>query len=149
MNDSPKPVYRIADLATDERPRERLAHLGAQALSTSELVGILLRVGVPGENAVQVGQRLLTTFKGISVCTVPLSKNYATSMGLVRLKAAQLKAAIELGRRLALETPEERPAVNCPADAADLVKYDMSALEQERTINATEYRSFNEPESWG
>jgi DNA repair protein RadC len=46
-------------------------------------------------------------------------------------KAAQIKAAIELGRRLTLESPEERIAINSPADAAALVLYEMSALEQE------------------
>jgi len=46
-------------------------------------------------------------------------------------KAAQIKAAIELGRRLTIETPEERPAIHSPGDAANLVKYEMSALEQE------------------
>jgi DNA repair protein RadC len=51
--------------------------------------------------------------------------------GLGPAKAAQLKAAIELGRRLALEAPEERPAINSPGDAAALVQYEMAALEQE------------------
>jgi DNA repair protein RadC len=46
-------------------------------------------------------------------------------------KAAQIKAAIELGNRLRLESPDERPAVHSPADAAALVQYEMSALEQE------------------
>jgi hypothetical protein len=45
-------------------------------------------------------------------------------------KAAQIKAAIELGRRLTLESPDERPAINSPSDAATLVMYEMSALEQ-------------------
>jgi DNA repair protein RadC len=66
MNDSVKPVYRITDLATEERPRERLIHLGPQALAAAELLAILLRVGIPGENSVQVGQRLLKDFGGIS-----------------------------------------------------------------------------------
>jgi DNA repair protein RadC len=51
--------------------------------------------------------------------------------GLGEAKASQIKAAIELGRRLTLESPEERPAINSPADAAALVQYEMSALEQE------------------
>ena len=46
------PMYRITDLHETERPRERLASLGPQALSNAELIAILLRVGVPGENAV-------------------------------------------------------------------------------------------------
>ena len=60
-----KPTYRIMDLEVSERPRERLARLGPQALNNAELIGILLRVGVEGENAVQMGQRLLNNFGGI------------------------------------------------------------------------------------
>ena len=58
--------YRIADLPADDRPRERLAKLGPQALNTAELIAILLRVGVRGESAVQVGQRLLQELDGLS-----------------------------------------------------------------------------------
>ena len=61
-----KPVYRISDLQESDRPRERLSALGAQALSNAELIAILLRVGVVGESAVDVGQRLLKKFGGIS-----------------------------------------------------------------------------------
>lgn len=131
MNDSDKPVYRITDLATEERPRERLVHLGPQALAAAELLAILLRVGVPGENAVQVGQRLLKDFGGISGLQRAPLEELCNQRGIGEAKAAQIKAAIELGRRLALESPEERPAVNSPADAAALVAYEMSALEQE------------------
>jgi hypothetical protein len=57
--------YRITDFAESERPRERLARLGPKSLSNAELLAILLRVGVKGENAVQVAQRLLNTFDGV------------------------------------------------------------------------------------
>jgi DNA repair protein RadC len=131
MNTSDKPVYRITDLALDERPRERLAHFGANVLSTSELLAILLRVGVPGENAVQVGQRLLNEFKGISGLLRAPFEELCNQHGIGEAKAAQIKAALELGHRLTLESPNERPAVNSPEDAAALVAYEMSVLEQE------------------
>jgi len=131
MNDTTKSVYRITDLAADERPRERLAKLGPQALSSAELLAILLRVGVPGENAVQVGQRLLQTFGGLAGLHRATFEEMCAQHGIREAKAAQIKAAIELGRRLMVESPEERPAINSPADAADLVRYEMSGLEQE------------------
>ena len=125
------PMYRIMDLYEADRPRERLAALGPQALSNAELIAILLRVGVTGENAVQVGQRLLNKFGGLrGLHRVPF-KELMDQYGLGEAKASQIKAAIELGRRLTLESPEERPAINSPADAAALVQYEMSALEQE------------------
>jgi DNA repair protein RadC len=131
MTDTGKPSYRIIDLRNDERPRERLAHLGPQALATSELLAILLRVGVPGENAVQVGQRLLKSLGGISGLQRATFSDLCNQHGIGEAKAAQIKAAIELGRRLSLESPDERPQVNSPADAAALVAYEMSGLEQE------------------
>jgi len=131
MNDSAKPVYRITDLAADERPRERLKKLGSQALSSAELLAILLRVGVTGENAVQVGQRLLQTFGGLAGLHKASFDEVRAQHGVGDAKAAQIKAAIELGRRLTLESPDERPAINSPAEAAALVQYEMSGLEQE------------------
>lgn len=129
--------YRITDLSSSDRPRERLAELGPQALSNAELIAILLRVGVPGENAVQMGQRLLQEFGNLNglhrASVLEISKSHG--MGLA--KAAQIKAAIELSVRLRLESPDERPTIHSPADAAALVQYEMSALPQEhlRVIN--------------
>jgi DNA repair protein RadC len=115
----------------EERPRERLARLGPQSLSTAELLAILLRVGVVGETSVQVGQRLLQTFGGIAGLHRASFAELSNQKGVKLAKAAQIKAAIELGRRLVQESPEERPSVHSPADAAELVQYEMSALEQE------------------
>ncbi|HET7145361.1 MAG TPA: DNA repair protein RadC [Anaerolineales bacterium] len=126
-----KPVYRIADLHESDRPRERLAALGPQALTNAELLAILLRVGVPGENAVEVGQRLLQKFGGLSGLHRTPINELMDQHGMGEAKASQIKAAIELGRRLPLESPDERASINSPADAAALVQYEMSALEQE------------------
>ncbi len=131
MTELNKPAYRITDLHEAERPRERLASLGPQALSNAELIAILLRVGVTGENAVQVGQRLLQQFGGLGGLHRAPFEELMNQHGIGEAKAAQIKAAIELGRRLTLESPEERPTINSPADAAALVQYEMSALEQE------------------
>ncbi len=123
--------YRIKDIEQSQRPRERLEKQGAQALSDSELLAILLRVGKKGSSAVQVGGRLLYLFGGL----VGLQK--ATFMELCQVdgvgpaKAAQIKAAIELGRRLARLTPKERVLITSPQDVADQVQYQMAALEQE------------------
>jgi DNA repair protein RadC len=111
--------------------RERLAKLGPQSLTNAELMAILLRVGVVGESAVQVGQRLLQTFGGISGIHRASMHELSSQKGIKLAKASQIKAAIELGRRLVLESPEERPAIHTPAEAAELVQYEMSALEQE------------------
>ncbi len=126
-----RPAYRITDLQATDRPRERLRSHGAKVLSSAELLAILLRVGVQGENAVQVGQRLLQSFGGLSGLHRAPFEELMSQHGIGEAKAAQIKAAIELGRRLTVESPEARPTINSPADAAALVQYEMSALEQE------------------
>jgi len=131
MSRSNANIYTIKDLKEDERPRERLAKLGPQSLSNAELLAILLRVGVVGESAIQVGQRLLQTFGGISGIHRASIDELSSQKGIKLAKAAQIKAAIELGRRLVLESPDERPAIHSPAEAAELVQYEMCALEQE------------------
>jgi DNA repair protein RadC len=125
------PVYRILDLQESERPRERLVKLGPQALTNAELIAILLRIGVTGESAVQVGQRLLSEFRGVRGLHRASIEELIQQHGLGEAKASQIKAAIELGRRITIESLEDRPAINSPSDAASLVEYEMSALEQE------------------
>ncbi len=124
-------TYRIRDLDTNDRPRERLAKVGPEALSNAELLAILLRVGVRGENAVQVGQRLLNTFGGLSGLHRASFLDVCQQHGMGKAKAAQIKAAIEMGRRMTLESPDERPAVHHPSDVAALVSYEMEGFEQE------------------
>jgi hypothetical protein len=114
------PAYRITDLAESERPRERLAKHGPQALTNAELLAILLRVGVQGENAVQVGQRLLGELGGIyGIHRAPFDE-VCDQHGVGPAKAAQIKAALELGHRLARETPNVSAAIHSPDDAGAL-----------------------------
>ena len=82
--------YRITEITASERPRERLAKLGPQALSNAELLAILLGVGVQGENAVQVGQRLLSQFGGISGLHRASYEEMNSAYGVGPAKAAQL-----------------------------------------------------------
>lgn len=124
-------VYRIKDMEENERPRERLARLGPQALKNNELIAILLRVGVKGENVIDVAERLLHDFGGITGLHRVSVDELCRAHGIGMAKAAQIKAAIELGRRLVAESPDEKPAIHSPQDAANLVMYAMSALEQE------------------
>jgi DNA repair protein RadC len=124
--------HRISEIAPSERPRERLANLGPQALSNAEILAILLRIGVQGENAIQVGLRLLGRFGSLMGLHRASYDELKSEFGVGPAKAAQLKAAIELGRRLLIEASGELPTINSPKDAADLVMYEMSALTREQ-----------------
>ena len=112
---------RIQDLAMDDRPRERLAAVGAAALSHAELLAILLRVGTKGENAVRLAERLLAQWGGLPGLHRMSHADLCQMKGIGQAKAAQLMAAIELGRRIAVSSPDERPAISSPADAANLL----------------------------
>ncbi len=124
-------AYRITDLAVSDRPRERLATLGAGALSNAELIAILLRSGVEGINALQLAQSLLVELGGLAGLHRAPFDELCARRGIGPAKAAQLKAAIELGRRLAAASPEDRPTIDSPEAAAALLLYEMGALEQE------------------
>lgn len=121
----------IPDLPLGERPRERLLYYGASALSNAELLAILLRVGSRGENAVALGTRLLTEFGGLAGLAKASFSDLGRIRGISTAKTAQLKAALELGRRLLLTSPDARPQITSPADAASLLMLEMGGLEQE------------------
>jgi DNA repair protein RadC len=121
----------IKDLPTDERPRERLLSYGVGALSTGELLAIILRTGVRDENVIRLSQRLLASFGGLSGLARANVSELANTKGLGAAKVAQIKASLELGRRMMLQTPCELPQIRSPADAANLVLSEMGLLEQE------------------
>ncbi len=121
----------IKELPLPERPRERLARLGPSALSTAELLAIILRTGVDGENVLAVASRLLVRYGGLAGLARASLSELMAERGMGLAKAAQLQAALELGRRLMLVGPEERPQIRTPSDAATLLMGEMAHLEQE------------------
>lgn len=121
----------IKDLPATERPRERLKQYGAGALSTTELLAIILRAGVGGQNVLELSNSLLAQYRGLVGLARASFPELCETKGVGPAKVAQLKAALELGRRLLIATPEARPQVRSPADAANLLLGEMSLLEQE------------------
>jgi DNA repair protein RadC len=126
----------IKELPEAERPRERLEHYGPASLSTAELMAIILRVGSRDENVIMLAQRLLTCYGGLSGLAAAPFEELAGIKGVGRVKAIELKATFELGKRLLVAAPHERPVVKSPADAANLLLMEMGPLEQEhlRTV---------------
>lgn len=122
---------RIKELPADERPRERLARAGEGALSTAELLAIILRTGVGGENVLALASRLLARYNGLPGLARASFSELQAEKGLGEAKTAQLKAALELGRRMLLAAPEDRFIVRSPADVAQLLMAEMAHLEQE------------------
>ncbi len=122
---------KIADLPEADRPRERLLRYGAGALSNAELLAIILRVGGAGQNAVRLSEALLAHFEGLAGLARAGPAELTQVKGVGDAKVAQIKAALELGRRLLVYAPEERAQIRSPADAANLLLLEMSLLEQE------------------
>ncbi len=122
---------RLKDLPEDLLPRERLHQLGVQSLSNKELLAILLRTGTKGENVLELAERILTEAGGL-IGLARLSVYELTQVhGIGPAKAAQVKAALELGKRSVCSDPITRPVINSPADVADLVMEEMRVLDRE------------------
>ncbi len=123
----------IKDLPEDERPRERLFKYGPQALKTSELLAIIIRVGHSQETAVQVAEKLLQKYDGnlkrmAGETEKQLSKDIK---GVGQSKAAQIMAAFELGKRLSAFTGNERPQISSPGDVARIFMPQLRYLNAE------------------
>ena len=122
---------KIADLPRAERPRERLLRYGEAALSNAELLAIILRVGGAGQNVIRLAEALLARHEGLPGLARAGVEELTELKGVGEAKVAQIKASLELGRRLLASAPEERAQIRSPADAANLLMLEMSMLEQE------------------
>lgn len=128
----PRYHLMIKDIHPDERPRERLMQYGAASLSTSELLAIIINVGVVGESVTSLSQRLLSEYGGLAGLLRLDVTELAQVRGIGPAKATKIKAALEMGRRLAATSTEERPKIESPEDVIRIVGIEMGALDQEQ-----------------
>lgn len=113
---APVPGRRLADLPAEERPRERLVRHGAQALSSRELLALLLGTGAPGLSALDAAETLLGA--GLRELASRSLSEIEAVHGLGRAKATRVLAALELGTRLASEGPAAAAAFRTPQETA-------------------------------
>ena len=123
----------VRELPSGERPRERLQHFGPQALSTAELLAIVLRTGTRGDNALDLANKLLMKYGGLPGLVRANFRELCAEHGMGEAKSAQVKAALEIGRRLALVQTDAKYKISTPADAANLVMLDLAYLDTEQT----------------
>ncbi len=126
----PEENLSIHDIPEADRPRERLLTQGANALSTAELLAIILRSGTAQENALRLAQRILAHYGSLQHLAQASAAELTQIKGLGDAKVAQMIAAIEFGKRLTTEKVPERPQITSAAEAAALVM-DMGSLPQE------------------
>ena len=130
-SDSSQPL-RIHDMVRTDRPRERLAERGAAALTDAELLAILLRTGLQGASAVEVGHRLLERFTNLESLARSPIEQLMEVRGVGRDKAVTLKAAFELAVRMASEKRRESPVLDTPTAIAALLRDELALFETER-----------------
>ncbi|HEX5370178.1 MAG TPA: DNA repair protein RadC [Dehalococcoidia bacterium] len=128
-----RPEYntRIREIPSSDRPRERLRDLGAGALSTAELLAIVLRTGSAKQSVLGLSGSLLARRGGLGGLARLSFSELTREQGLGEAKAAELQAVFELGRRFHALTPEDRALVRAPGDIYALLGGEMELLEQE------------------
>ncbi|MFY9174326.1 MAG: DNA repair protein RadC [Peptococcia bacterium] len=126
----------LKDYPIEVRPREKLLNHGAESLSEQELLAILLGTGTREKSALDLASDILAE-GGLIALTNLSVEELKEKKGVGLAKASQLKAAIELGRRLGRQKISSRPVIRTPQDAFILVKGEMAYLDREyfRAIN--------------
>lgn len=127
-----KYLSAICQWPNEDRPREKLARYGGQTLSNSELLAILIRTGIRGESAVDLARRILDQFKTFREMSDADVSRWAGIKGLGPAKIAQIKAALEIGRRFREDEHKAQTAkIKSSADLAVILMPSMRDLKKE------------------
>jgi DNA repair protein RadC len=120
---SEEKVYEnsVSNWPEEERPRERLLKSGAHTLTNAELLAILLRVGVKGKSAVDLARQIIREAKGLRGLDKLEPKDLYSIKGLSDAKIAQIKASIELGKRILEESRKVEDVASSSRKAYDLL----------------------------
>ena len=121
-------------MAAADRPRERLAERGAKSLSTGELLAILLRTGLRGASAVEIGHQLVRRFDSLEALARAPLEELVKVKGIGRDKAVTLKAAFELAIRLSEEKRRESPVLDTPEALVALLRDEFSTKDTEHFV---------------
>lgn len=124
--------YRVRDLPKSLQPREKLARLGARALSSSELLAIVLGSGTRTDNVLKVADAVLRRHGFERLPSLTLDQ-WAENRGIGKVRACQAKAIFELGRRAFAPRREEEVSVSGPREAFRHVK-DLARARKEHLV---------------
>jgi DNA repair protein RadC len=124
----------IKEMPAELRPRERLAKEGPAGLSTAELLAIVLRTGFQAGTAIDLAAQLLSRFNGLKGLLEASVEELSTTKGIGPAKAAQIKAALEVGRRVAATAATDKPVIKCPGDVSGLMMEKMRHYDREHFV---------------
>ena len=133
MSEMQKRGFTILDLPESERPRERLQKHGPEALSSQELLALLLGRGIKGESVMVTSQRLLRTFGNIENISQASLEELSDVKGVGPAKASQIKAAFELARRKE-DHEGKQISVKSHLDVIKLVKQKLKDKKKEHFL---------------
>lgn len=122
---------KITEWPLQERPREKLLHQGAQALSNAELLAILLRNGTRGKNVLSLARDLLQQHESLKNLFSLSFNQFSKKAGLGMAKYAQLHAALEIGKRCLQETMERKHKLRSAKDTEQFLIANLSEHQQE------------------
>ena len=133
MSADAAPSYRsVRELPFAERPRERLQLLGPSTLANAELLAVILGTGTKSQPVLQLAERLLLDNGGFAGLMTMEVADLSQIHGLGLAKASQLRAVMEIARRVTALNLDQRPKIATPEDVFNLVGLEMSLLEQEQ-----------------
>jgi len=121
----------VREMPEEERPRERLANAGPEALRDAELLAILFRTGTRSMGAVALGETILRHFGSLRTVSRASLEELQQVDGIGTVKAIEIKAALELGKRLAAFTDRDRSKITGASDIADLLMVRFKEYEHE------------------
>ena len=129
-----KSMNLIKEVPIQSRPRERLEQYGEKALANHELLAILLRTGTKGTNVVTLALSMLNQFEDLYYLKTASCQELMTVAGIGRIKAIELKAAIELGVRISQASQIKIGQITSSTKAGEMLLLEMRGLQQEHLV---------------
>jgi len=126
-----KKSYTVKDWPDEERPRERLVKYGVEYLTDAELLGIILVKGYQGKNSVELARELLSETKGLRKLDSLSFSEMSSIKGIGLAKYAQIKAALEIGKRLLRENSSPKKKIHSASDLFNYYGPSMRDLKKE------------------
>ena len=115
-SDERKNNLHIKDWPERDRPREMLLEKGPEALSDAALLGILLRTGMKGKNAIALAREMISRFGGLNGLMMATQEDLLSVKGIGKAKMAQILAAMEIVKRRLRQSLEKINIIENPSD---------------------------------